>query len=58
MTASWVVRVKADKFVLFETFSAELVAALNTERYEAVPILAYLQEVNRKIRGQNGQQEK
>jgi hypothetical protein len=50
-TASWVVRVRATGAVLFETFSARLVAALNTDKYEAVPIQSYLEELNRRIRG-------
>lgn len=47
---SWVIRETAAKRVLFETFSAKLVAALNTQRYEAVPIGQYLGEMNREIR--------
>lgn len=43
---SWVVREKATRRVLFETFSKRIVAALNTDRYEAVPILTYLGEIN------------
>lgn len=46
-TASWVIREIANGRVLFETFNPKLVAALNTTRYEAVPILAYLQSLNR-----------
>jgi hypothetical protein len=49
-TASWVIRNKVTKEVIMETFSATVVAAVNTAKYEAVPILAYLQEVNRTIR--------
>ena len=45
-TASWVIREKATGNVLFETYSASLVGALNTVKYEAVPILAYLQSLN------------
>jgi len=45
---SWVIREKATGRVLFETFEAKTVAALNTEKYEAVPILKYLQEVSSK----------
>ncbi len=47
---SWVIRRREDGAVQFETFSPSLVAALNTAKYEAVPILAYLQGVNRAIR--------
>jgi len=43
---SWVIREKATRRVICEVFSPRLVAALNTERYEAVPILTYLGEIN------------
>ena len=45
-TASWVIRYKESKEVVCETFNPKLVAALNTDRYEAVPILDYLVELN------------
>jgi len=48
--ASWVVREKATGTVLFETFNRRVVEALNTAKYEAVPIGEYLAEINRKIR--------
>lgn len=47
-TASWVIREKATRKVLFETFNRKIVEALNTDRYEAIPILEYLQSLNRK----------
>ena len=47
---SWVIRNKKTKEVVLETFSAELAKAVNVEKYEAVPILAYLQEVARNAR--------
>jgi hypothetical protein len=47
MTTSWVVREKATGRVLFETFSAKLVAAINVARYEAVPIGQYLAALNK-----------
>ena len=49
-TASWVIRNKATKEVMFETFNRNIVWKLNYDKYEAVPILAYLQEINRNIR--------
>ncbi len=49
-TASWVVRLRADKSVIFETFNPRTVAALNADKYEAVPILEYLEGINREIR--------
>ena len=47
--ASWVIRSKSDGRVIFETFNGALVAALNTEKYEAVPILEYLYGLNKNI---------
>ena len=47
-TASWVIREKDTHKVVCETFSAKLVAALNTDKYEAVPILEYLVSLNRR----------
>lgn len=47
-TASWVIRNKETGAVLFETFSRKLVDALNTQKYEAVPILAYLGSLNKR----------
>jgi hypothetical protein len=43
---SWIIRNKATGEVLMETFSARLVAALNTAKYEAVPIRDYLAFLN------------
>lgn len=48
MTASWVVRNKHTKFVIFETFNENTVKALNTKQYEAVPIGEYLASLNAK----------
>jgi hypothetical protein len=45
-TASWVIRVKATGEVLFETFNKRKVDALNTVKYEAVPIQTYLASLN------------
>lgn len=49
-TASWVIREKATKRGIYETYNPDLVAKLNTQKYEAVPILEYLQELNLKIK--------
>ncbi|AGR48009.1 hypothetical protein PHIM7_289 [Sinorhizobium phage phiM7] len=46
--ASWVLRNKETKEVICETFDHYKVKRLNTEKYEAVPILEYLQSLNRK----------
>lgn len=46
MSTSWVIREKATNAVVMETFDRAKVAALNTEKYEAVPILEYLGALN------------
>lgn len=48
-TQSWVVREKDSGKVLFETFDKRKVDALNTKRYEAVPILEHLASLNSQI---------
>lgn len=45
-TASWIIREKATGRVICETFERRTVDALNTAKYEAVPILEYLQSLN------------
>lgn len=47
-TASWVIRDRQSGEVLFETFDQKKVGALNTEKYEAVPIGEYLGSLNKK----------
>ena len=44
--SSWIIRNKATGEVVMETFDEAKVDALNTEKYEAVPALEYLQELN------------
>jgi len=51
VTTSWVVREKTTGRVVFETFNPTIVARLNTDRYEAVPIMDYLTEFNRRVKG-------
>jgi hypothetical protein len=41
-TASWVIRDKTSEHVIAETFSARVADAVNTDRYEAVPIVQHL----------------
>lgn len=48
--ASWVIRNKETGEAVMETFDRAKVDALNTKKYEAVPILQHLQEVNRGIK--------
>lgn len=43
---SWVIKEKATGKVILETFDSSVVKALNTEKYEAVPILKYLESLN------------
>jgi len=45
-TASWILRNKETKEVICETFDQRKVAALNTDKYEAIPILEYLASLN------------
>jgi hypothetical protein len=45
-TASWVIREKSTGKVICETFNPSVVAALNVDKYEAVPILEYLVSLN------------
>jgi hypothetical protein len=46
--ASWVLRNKITKEVICETYDPRKVAALNTDKYEAVPIQEYLGSLNGK----------
>lgn len=46
--ASWIIREKVTAKVLFETFDRKKVDALNTSKYEAVPIGEYLASLNRR----------
>jgi hypothetical protein len=47
-TASWVIREKGTGKVIMETFDPKQVEALNTNKYEAVPIQEYLGSINGK----------
>lgn len=51
-TASFVIRNKFTKEVICEIFNKNLLFRLNYEKYEAIPILHYLQEFNRKVKEQ------
>ncbi|WP_165921984.1 hypothetical protein [Rhizobium azibense] len=48
-TASWVIRDRETKAAILETFSRAFVERVDTAKYEAVPIMQYLQELNRSI---------
>lgn len=49
-SASWVIINKATGEAVAETFLRHVAEAVNAEKYEAVPILEYLQGLNRKIK--------
>ncbi len=49
-TTSWVIRIRATREVLFETFNPKIPKALNTKKYEAVPIGKYLASLNNRQR--------
>ena len=51
---SWVIREKTTGRVICETFDARKVAALNTDRYEAVPVQQHLAEINAQIKREAG----
>jgi hypothetical protein len=53
-TASWVIREKATGKAIMETFNKRLLDKLNTAKYEAVPALQHLQELNRTIKENGG----
>ncbi len=50
-TASWVIVRRSTGEPVLETYSPKTVQSINEEKYEAVPILKYLQEVNAGMRG-------
>jgi hypothetical protein len=55
--ASWVIREKATGQVVLETFDKKKVDALNTQRYEAVPIREHLAGLSQKPETSSGAQE-
>lgn len=50
-TASWVIVNKQTGQSIFETFNEKIAKAINTEKYLAIPILEYLQNLNKSLRG-------
>jgi hypothetical protein len=46
-TKSWVIVETKTKAVIFETFEAKTINALNKKKYSAIPILEYLQTLNK-----------
>lgn len=51
-TASWIIRNKETGEVIAETFKANVAAAVNADRYEAVPVQMHLAQLNQKLREQ------
>ncbi len=49
IVASWVIREKETGRIIMETFDRAKVRALNTDKYEAVPIQEYLASLNKNI---------
>lgn len=49
--ASWVIKEKSTGAVIMETFDKRKVDALKTDRFEAVPIMRHLQELNASVAG-------
>jgi hypothetical protein len=49
-TASWVIRKRDTGEVIMETFNKQIIEKLNAEKYEAIPILEYLQSLNSKTK--------
>lgn len=54
-TASWVIVRRETGEAVLETFNPRLVERINTQAYEAVPILAYLQAFNASVKAQKEQ---
>ena len=49
-TASWMIVEKGTGILVCETFDEKKVAALNTERYKAVPAYDYLVNMNKQLK--------
>lgn len=48
-TASWVIVNKTTNEAILETFSESIAGKINAEKYQAVPILEYLQKLNKPV---------
>lgn len=48
--ASWVIVDRSTNAAVLEIYQESLLPHLDTEKYKAVPILQYLENLNRKIR--------
>lgn len=56
MSASWVIREKSTGKVIAETFQSHVAQAINTEKYEAVPITQHLASLSERQCGLFGYQ--
>jgi hypothetical protein len=50
ITSSWVVVRKKDNHAMFETYDENLIFHVNKSVYKVVPILEYLQQLNKDIK--------
>jgi len=51
-TSSWVIVEKTTNKTIFEIFNKSITDKINVEKYQAIPILEYLQNLNKTIQGQ------
>lgn len=49
-TASWVIIEKETGMGVLETFNSNILPYLNTAKYEAIPILEYLHNINAQVK--------
>lgn len=49
-TTSWVVIEKSSGSAILETYSQTLIEGINLEKYKAVPIMEYLQSINKSLK--------
>jgi len=52
-TASWVIVNIVTSFAVFETFNENTAKAINSKLYKAVPIMEYLQNLNKSLKEVN-----
>lgn len=49
-TASWIIVSRATGKAVLETFNPRIAAAVNRARYDVLPVLEYLQNLNRALK--------
>ena len=47
---SWIIRNKTTGAVIMETWNKKLIAAINTDKYEAIPAFDYLVNLSKSIK--------